>query len=200
MAASTPEKLSEIHRQTRETDIRLAFKIGGSGQAQIATGVPFMDHMLTLFAVHGFFDLTVNATGDTEVDDHHSVEDLGICLGQALKQALGDGGGIRRYGHFALPMDETLVRVTLDLSNRPYLHYGVTLPDQKVGNFDTALAQEFLRAFSLHGGITLHVELIHGNNSHHILEAIFKCLAKALDQACTAEPRSQGVLSSKGAL
>jgi len=200
MAPPSINSPSELHRQTKETDIRLALKVNGTGQARIATGVPFMDHMLTLFTVHGFFDLTVNATGDTEVDDHHTVEDLGICLGQALKAALGDGGGIRRYGACALPMDETLVRVTLDLSNRPFLHYGVEVPDQKVGNFDTALAQEFLRAFSLHGGITLHVELAHGSNSHHILEAIFKALAKALDQACTPEPRAQGVLSSKGAL
>lgn len=200
MGASTAAEPCEIHRRTKETDIRLSLQLAGSGQANIATGVPFMDHMLTLFTVHGFFDLTVDAKGDTEVDDHHTVEDLGICLGQALKKALGDGGGIRRYGHVALPMDETLVRVTLDLSNRPFLHYGVEVPDQKVGTFDTALAQEFLRAFSLHGGITLHVELAHGSNSHHILEAIFKALAKALDQACTPEPRAQGVLSSKGAL
>ncbi|MDH3394106.1 MAG: imidazoleglycerol-phosphate dehydratase HisB [Desulfobulbaceae bacterium] len=200
MAASTPHKQSEIHRKTKETDIKLTFKLDGTGQADISTGVPFMDHMLTLFTVHGFFDLAVKATGDTEIDDHHTVEDLGICLGQALKEALGDGSAIRRYGHFSLPMDETLVRVSLDLSNRPYLHYGATVPDRKVGKFDTALAQEFLRAFSLHGGITLHVELAHGDNSHHILEAIFKALAKALDQASTAEPRATGVLSSKGML
>ncbi len=200
MAASRPKKQSEIHRQTKETDIRLALTLDGKGAAAISTGVPFMDHMLTLFAVHGFFDLTIKATGDTEVDDHHTVEDLGICLGQAFKKALGDGKSIRRYGHFALPMDETLVRVTLDISNRPYLHYGVTVPDRKVGSFDTALAQEFLRAFSLHAGITLHVELAHGDNSHHILEAIFKALAKALDHACGAEPRAKGVLSSKGML
>ena len=200
MAASKSQKKSEIHRKTRETNISLAIGLNGSGKADINTGVPFMDHMLTLFAVHGFFDLTIKATGDTEVDDHHTVEDLGICLGQALKKALGDGKAIRRYGHFSLPMDETLVRVSLDLSNRPYLHYGASVPDQKVGNFDTALAQEFLRAFSLHGGITLHVELAHGDNSHHILEAIFKALAKALDMACTAEPRATGVLSSKGML
>ena len=200
MAASSQGKQSTIHRKTKETDISLTLNINGTGQAEIATGVPFMDHMLTLFTVHGFFDLTVKATGDTEVDDHHTVEDLGICLGQALKESLGNGNAIRRYGHFSLPMDETLVRVTLDLSNRPYLHYGATVPDQKVGSFDTALAQEFLRAFSLHGGITLHVELAHGDNSHHILEAIFKALAKALDQACTPEPRATGVLSSKGML
>ena len=200
MAAANPKKQSKIQRKTKETEISLTLKLDGTGKNDISTGVPFMDHMLTLFAVHGFFDLTVNASGDTEVDDHHTVEDLGICLGQAFKEALGDGSGIRRYGHFALPMDETLVRVTLDISNRPYLHYGVTIPDQKVGNFDTALAQEFLRAFNLHGGITLHVELAHGENSHHILEAIFKALAKALDIACTAEPRATGVLSSKGTL
>ncbi|MDH3359593.1 MAG: imidazoleglycerol-phosphate dehydratase HisB [Desulfobulbaceae bacterium] len=200
MAATNPQKQSTINRKTRETNISLTLDLNGTGKAEISTGVPFMDHMLTLFTVHGFFDLTVKATGDTEVDDHHTVEDLGICMGQALKEALGDASAIRRYGHFSLPMDETLVRVSLDLSNRPYLHYGATIPDQKVGSFDTALAQEFLRAFSLHGGITLHVELAHGDNSHHILEAIFKGLAKALDQACTAEPRATGVLSSKGML
>lgn len=194
------QKTSDIHRQTRETDIRLTFALDGSGRTEIKTGVPFMDHMLTLFAVHGFFDLTVHASGDTEVDDHHTVEDLGICLGQALRKNLGDGGGIRRYGFSSLPMDETLARVTLDCSNRPHLHYGVTLPDQKVGGFDTQLAKEFLRAFALHGGLTLHVELVHGENSHHILEAVFKALGRALDEATGPESRSRGPLSSKGAL
>ena len=189
-----------IKRRTKETAISLNLNLDGSGKAAVKTGVGFMDHMLTLLAVHGFFDLTVEASGDTEVDDHHTVEDLGIALGQALRQALGELGGIRRYGEAAVPMDETLVRVTLDCSNRPYLHYGVTVPDAKVGIFDTALAKEFLRAFSLHGGITLHVELAHGDNSHHILEAIFKALGRALAQATTSDPRLSGPLSSKGSL
>lgn len=191
---------SEVKRRTRETDIRLALDIDGEGRAEIATGVPFMDHMLTLFAVHGFFDLTIKASGDTEVDDHHTVEDLGICLGQAFKEALGDFGAIKRYGLAAVPMDETLVRVTCDFSNRPYLHYGVVIEDQKVGRFDTALVQEFLRAMSLHAGLTLHIELAHGSNTHHILEAIFKSLGRCLDQASSAEPRLSGPLSSKGSL
>ncbi|MDA8165076.1 MAG: imidazoleglycerol-phosphate dehydratase HisB [Desulfobacteraceae bacterium] len=199
MASSSPMH-SEIHRRTKETDIKLSLRIDGRGETAIKTGVGFMDHMLTLLAVHGFFDLAIEATGDTQVDDHHTVEDLGICLGQALKAALGDFSAVRRYGQGAVPMDESLARVTLDLSNRPYLHYGVKLPDQKVGAFDTALVQEFLRAFTLHAGLTLHVELAHGKNSHHILEAIFKALGKALDQATAAEPRATGPLSSKGFL
>ncbi|MFC1524451.1 imidazoleglycerol-phosphate dehydratase HisB [Thermodesulfobacteriota bacterium] len=199
MPTETTRK-GEITRKTRETDISLTLTIDGAGQHAITTGVPFIDHMLTLFAVHGFFDLTITATGDTEVDDHHTVEDLGICLGQAFKQALGDFSNIKRYGFSTVPMDEALVRVTLDFSNRPFLHYGVTLSDQKVGEFDVALAREFLRAFSLHAGLTLHVEMAHGDNTHHILEAIFKAMAKALDQAAAFDSRVKGPLSSKGAL
>jgi len=190
----------EIKRKTKETDITLCLVLDGTGRTQCTTGVPFMDHMLTLFAVHGFFDLEARATGDTEVDAHHTVEDLGICLGQTLKQALGDFAGIRRYGFCSLPMDETLVRVTLDCSNRPFLHYGIPFLEQKVGDFDTQLAKEFLRAFSLHGGLTLHVEMAHGENTHHILEAVFKALGRALDQAVTIDPRAVGPVSSKGSL
>jgi imidazoleglycerol-phosphate dehydratase len=198
--ASASTMQGEVHRRTKETDIRLFLLIDGRGEIAIRTGVPFMDHMLTLLAVHGFFDLRIEASGDTEIDDHHTVEDLGICLGQAFKNALDGFGAIRRYGQAAVPMDEALAIVTLDFSNRPYLHYDVKLPDQKVGTFDTALAQEFLRALSLHAGLTLHVELARGQNSHHILEAIFKALGKALDQAATSEPRARGPLSSKGTL
>jgi imidazoleglycerol-phosphate dehydratase len=198
--ASASKMQGEVHRRTKETDIRLFLLIDGRGEIAIRTGVPFLDHMLTLMAVHGFFDLKIEASGDIEIDDHHTVEDLGICLGQAFKNALGNFGAIRRYGQAAVPMDEALARVTLDFSNRPYLHYDVKLPDQKVGTFDTALAQEFLRALSLHAGLTLHVEVPHGQNSHHILEAIFKALGKALDQAATSEPRAKGPLSSKGTL
>lgn len=195
-----PSRKSEINRQTKETKISLALNLDGSGRAEINTGVPFMDHMLTLLTVHGFFDLAIKAEGDIEVDGHHTVEDLGICLGQALRQALGQGSAIRRYGDSAVPMDETLVRVALDLSNRPFLFYQVALKDSKVGTFDTELAKEFLRSFSLHGGITLHVDMIRGENSHHIIEAIFKALGRALDQATTLDPRLNGVLSSKGTL
>jgi imidazoleglycerol-phosphate dehydratase len=191
---------SEVKRQTRETDIRLALVIDGQGRAEIETGVPFIDHMLTLFAVHGFFDLTIKASGDIEVDDHHTVEDLGICLGQAFKESLGDFGAIKRYGLAAVPMDETLVRATGDFSNRPHLHYGAKIKDQKVGRFDTALVQEFLRALTLHAGLTLHIEVVHGENTHHILEAIFKALGRCLDQASSVEPRLRGPLSSKGFL
>ncbi len=190
----------EIQRRTGETDISLTINLDGQGSTRINTGVGFMDHMLTLLAVHGFFDLEITASGDTAVDDHHSVEDLGIAMGQALQQALGGKEGIVRYGTAAVPMDETLVRITLDCSNRPFLHYGVTVPDSKVGTFDTALAKEFLRALSLHGGITLHVELVHGENTHHILEAVFKALGRALDQATARDQRLDGPLSSKGML
>lgn len=197
---ATRARRSEIKRQTRETDIMIKLELDGRGQAEIDTGVPFMDHMLTLFAVHGFFDLTIKGTGDTEIDDHHTVEDLGICLGQAFKVALGDFAAIKRYGQASVPMDETLVRVTADFSNRPFLHYGATITDQKVGRFDTALVQEFLRALTLHGGLTLHVEVAHGQNTHHILEAIFKATGRCLDQATAPEPRLSGPLSSKGSL
>ncbi|MBU0675400.1 MAG: imidazoleglycerol-phosphate dehydratase HisB [Proteobacteria bacterium] len=189
-----------VSRKTNETDITLTLDLDGQGKATINTGVPFLDHMLTLFTVHGFFNLTIEAQGDTDIDDHHTVEDLGICLGQAFKMAMGDFSGIKRYGLAAVPMDEALARVTLDFSNRPFLHYGVQLSDQKVGRFDTALAQEFLRAFTLHGGLTLHVEVVHGENTHHILEAVFKALARGIDQATSREERNAGPLSSKGLL
>ncbi|MBI5559169.1 MAG: imidazoleglycerol-phosphate dehydratase HisB [Deltaproteobacteria bacterium] len=190
----------DIQRKTRETDITLSLTIDGEGKNSLRTGVPFLDHMLTLFAVHGFFDLAVEATGDLEVDAHHTVEDVGICLGQAFKKSLADFSMINRYGHCTLPMDETIAKVTVDLSNRPYLYYDVVRCDEKVGNFDTALVQEFLRALSLHGGMTLHVEVPYGQNTHHILEAIFKALGRTLDQASGQNLRAQGPLSSKGSL
>ncbi len=191
---------SRITRKTAETDIVIEFNVDGSGRADISTGVGFLDHMLTLFTVHGFFDLRLQAQGDLEVDDHHTVEDVGICLGQALAQALGDRSGICRYGHAYVPMDETLARVCVDISNRPYLHYQVAVPDQKVGNFDTALAKEFMRAFAQHAGLTLHVDLLHGDNTHHIIEAVFKALARALSIAATVRTDLEGQLSSKGML
>ncbi len=198
--AEEKKRQGAIKRTTRETDINLKLKIDGSGKVNIDSGVPFLDHMLTLFGVHGFFDLSVKATGDTEVDDHHTVEDIGICLGQVMAEALGDKGGIARYGLCYLPMDETLVRVVVDVSNRPYLHYEASVPDQKLGTFDTALAQEFMRAFAQHAGVSLHVDLIHGSNSHHIIEAVFKGLARAMNQATAKLDSLTGTLSSKGLL
>ncbi len=198
--AQESKRAGAVQRKTKETDIDLALVVDGSGQASIDSGVPFLDHMLTLFSVHGFFDLTIKATGDTEVDDHHTVEDIGICLGQAFTAALGDKGGIGRYGLCYLPMDETLARVVLDVSNRPYLHYEAAVPDQKLGTFDTALVPEFMRAFSQHAGITLHVDLLHGVNSHHIIEAVFKGLGRTLNQAVTKIDGLSGSLSSKGLL
>ena len=189
-----------VHRKTKETDIKLNLKLDGQGVTSIQSGVSFMDHMLILFGVHGFFDLEIKGAGDVEVDDHHTVEDLGICLGQALKQALGDLSGICRYGFSVIPMDEALAQVAVDISNRPYLHYEAPIKDQKVGTFDTALAKEFLRALSLHAGLTLHVKVIHGDNTHHIIEAVFKALGRALGQAVSLEPRTTGPLSSKGSL
>lgn len=189
-----------VERRTAETDVQVELNLDGQGRAELATGVGFMDHMLTLFAVHGFFDLRIKAMGDVHVDDHHSVEDLGICLGQALRRALGDFGGIRRYGQAYAPMDETLARVCVDVSNRPFLHYAVAVPDAKIGSFDVPLAKEFLRALAQHGGLSLHVDLLHGENSHHIIEAVFKALGRALAEATRPDDRLRGQLSSKGTL
>jgi imidazoleglycerol-phosphate dehydratase len=189
-----------IQRTTKETDITLALKLDGRGQASINTGVAFMDHMLTLFTVHGFFDLEINATGDTEVDDHHTVEDLGICLGQAIRASLADFAGICRYGNCSVPMDETLATVTMDISNRPYLFYSIPATDQKIGTFDTVLAKEFFRALVLHAGMTVHIDVVRGENSHHIIEAIFKAFGRALRQGVEQDHRLQGTLSSKGSL
>ncbi len=197
---NTPARRSEVERKTQETEIRVVLDLDGSGQAEIETGVGFMDHMLTLFTVHGFFDLTIQAEGDTHIDDHHTVEDIGICLGQAFALALGDKSGVNRYGHAYVPMDETLSRVCVDFSNRPYLHYAVDIRDQKVGTFDTALAGEFLRALSLHAGLTLHVDLLHGQNAHHIIEAVFKALGRAMGEASSPRQGLAGPLSSKGSL
>lgn len=193
-------RIGKIERRTNETDIVVTLKIDGKGKAEIDTGVGFMDHMLTLFAVHGFMDLTVTANGDVEVDDHHTVEDIAICLGQALKKSLGSKAGISRYAHSYVPMDETLVRLCVDLSNRSYLHFNVILPDQKVGRFDTSLVKEFMRALALHSGMTLHVDLLHGENTHHIIEAVFKALGRALSKAVQPDERLSGHLSSKGTL
>ncbi len=189
-----------VARTTAETDITVELDLDGRGRVEVHTGVGFLDHMLTLFGVHGFFDLAIQARGDTHIDDHHTVEDVGICLGQAFSRALGDRAGICRYGTAFVPMDETLVRVCVDLSNRSFLHYEAAVPDQKVGSFDTALAKEFMRALAQHGGVTLHVDLLHGENSHHIIEAVFKATARAMAVAVAGRADLTGQLSSKGTL
>ncbi len=200
MPETDDRRYGSVARRTAETDITLELNLDGTGTASVATGVGFLDHMLTLFAVHGFFDLSLTATGDVDVDDHHSVEDVGICLGQAFAAALGDKGGIRRYGTSLVPMDEALARVVVDVSNRPFLHFQVALVDQKVGTFDTSLVKEFMRALAQHGGLTLHVDLLHGDNAHHIIEAVFKALGRALNDATGRLAGMSAVVSSKGCL
>ncbi len=187
-----------IERTTKETSVRVELRLEGSGTATADTGLPFFDHMLTHIAKHGFFDLNVSATGDTEVDFHHSVEDIGICLGQAFKAALDGYKGIARYGSALVPMDEALVSVAIDIGGRPSLVFNADIRREKVGDFDTELVEEFLRAFSNHLGCNLHVNVLYGSNTHHIIEAIFKSLAKALDTATAIDKRVKGVLSTKG--
>jgi imidazoleglycerol-phosphate dehydratase len=187
-------------RKTKETAIRLTLNLDGEGKTRIATGVGFLDHMLDLLARHAYLDLTVDAEGDTAVDDHHTVEDVGICLGDALQQALGDKKGIQRFGSASVPMEEARADVSVDLSGRPYLIYQTTKLPEKIGSFDTELTREFLGALANHGGINLHVSVPYGENGHHIMEAIFKALAKALAQAIKPEEREKGVPSTKGVL
>ena len=192
---------SQITRKTAETDIAVTVCLDGSGRADIQTGVGFLDHILTLFAVHGGFDLTVRCAGDTYVDDHHSVEDVGICLGQAFSQALGDKRGIMRYGDITLPMDEALILCAVDLSGRPFLRYSAQIPSQKVGTFDTELAKEFFLAFAMHAGLALHIRQLDGENSHHIIEGMFKAAARALRAAVKIDSDRPGAVpSSKGVL
>ena len=194
------ERISEIRRTTGETDIFVRLNLDGNGKSSINTGIPFLDHMLNLFARHGFFDLDVEAKGDLEVDYHHTMEDLGIVLGQAIAQSAGDKKGIRRYGNFLLPMDETLVMIALDLSGRGGLYYDVTPPAQQLNNIDTRLFHEFFQAFAVKSGLNLHIRMIASCETHHLFEAIFKGLAKALDQALSHDERVKGVLSTKGTL
>jgi imidazoleglycerol-phosphate dehydratase len=190
-----------IHRKTAETDIALSLVLDGRGAAQIQTGVPFFDHMLTLFAKHGLFDLTVTCKGDVDVDYHHTVEDVGLVLGQAFREALGDKLGIRRYGFFLLPMDESLARVVVDIGGRPHLVYEANAPTMFVRDFNIVLVKEFCRAFSNALGANLHVHLLYGEEPHHVAEAIFKGLARALDAATQIEPRAADLLpSTKGKL
>jgi len=188
----------QIDRKTKETNIHLELLLDGQGLIEVYSGVPFLDHMLTLFAVHGFFDLKLKAEGDLEVDAHHTVEDIGICLGKCLSEALGDRQGIRRYGQAVVPMDEACASVVLDLSNRPYLVYQAPPLIPEIGQFETELVPEFFRAFCQNGGVTLHIQGLYGSNTHHIVEAIFKAWGRALDQATRRDERRSGVPSSKG--
>lgn len=191
--------MSKVHRQTRETDVTIELELDGRGKTDIDTGIPFLDHMLQLFAAHGYFDLRVKARGDLEVDQHHTVEDVGICLGHAFREALQPRPGVKRYGEARVPMDEALAQVSVDLSNRPFLHLEAKLPPGGAG-LDPQLVKEFWRAVSIHGGMTLHITVPYGENTHHILEAIFKAAARALDAATQPEPRAPGVPSTKGVL
>lgn len=193
-------RTATINRKTAETDIQLTLNVDGSGQSDVRTGVGFLDHMLTLFARHGLMDLTVRCEGDLHVDGHHTVEDVGICLGQALEQALGDKRGIVRYGTFTVPMDETLVMVSLDLSGRPFLVCNLDVRDRRIGTFDAELAPEFFRAVSSSARMTLHIHQFHGENTHHIIEAAFKAFGRALDAATRHDERVTGVPSTKGLL
>ena len=193
-------RTSEINRKTAETDISLSFNIDGTGSYEVDTGVPFLDHMLELFAKHGCFDLKVKAKGDTKVDDHHSVEDIGICLGKALKEAVGDKAGIYRYGFMLLPMDEALAEVALDFSGRPFLAWNVEWQQETIKTFQTSLVEEFWRAVAVEAGLNLHITARAGKDAHHVSEAIFKGTARAMRSALTYDPRSKGIPSTKGSL
>ena len=194
------ERIAEITRETKETQIRLCLNLDGNGTSNINTGVGFLDHMLELFAKHGFFDLEIEAKGDLHVDAHHTTEDIGICLGQAFQKAVGDKEGMRRFGSFTIPMYESLARVDLDICGRPYLHYETPLDFGKIGEFDIELSEEFFHGFVNNSGTTLHINVPYGTNQHHIVEAIFKAVAKALDIATQIDDRITGVLSTKGSL
>lgn len=194
------ETTAEVERKTKETAIRVSLNLNGSGESEISTGIPFFDHMLILFAVHGFFDLGVKAKGDLDVDFHHTVEDVGLVLGDALDQALGNRKGIKRFGHAVTPMDDALAAVTVDLSKRPFLAYHVPELTNIATGFNVSLAKEFFRAFVNQGGLNLHINVSYGDNEHHVIESIFKALGRALDQASSIDPRIKDVRSSKGKL
>ncbi len=194
------EREATVSRKTRETEIRVELRLDGTGEAEVRTGMPFFDHLLEAFARHGFFDLRARADGDIEVDQHHTVEDVGITLGQAIRRAVGDGSGLSRFGSARIPMADALVSVDLDLSNRPHFVYNVELARDWVGQFDAALIEDFLYALSTNGGIDLHVNAAYGRGVHHTVEGIFKGLGRALDQATRIDPRIQGALSTKGSL
>ena len=193
-------RAASVTRVTKETSIKLSIDLDGSGVGKICTSVPFLDHMLDLFARHGLFDLEIEARGDIDIDFHHTVEDIGIVLGQAMKEALGEKKGIRRYGQATVPMDETLASVATDLSGRPFLVYNAILPKVKIGEFDVELAREFFQALVNNLGANLHINVMYGDNVHHILEACFKATARAMDMATQLDPRIEGVMSTKGKL
>ncbi len=197
---SAVQRFAEIERKTRETDIRLSLNLDGQGRAEIRTGVGFLDHMLELFARHSLMNLTVACQGDLHVNDHHTTEDVGICLGQAIDRSLGDRAGIRRYGHAILPMDETLVTVAVNLGGRPYWVWEVAMPSPKIGTFDSELVADFWQAVATHGRMNFHALLHHGRNTHHVSEAIFKAAARAIRAALEADPRSHEIPSTKGTL
>lgn len=189
-----------ISRKTKETEIELSLNVDGAGRYDIQTGVPFLNHMLELFTRHGFFDLSIRATGDIEVDDHHTVEDVGLALGQAFRKALGGKEGIRRFGEATVPLDEALIQIVVDLSGRPFLAYDLKTKQSRIGTFDVELIHDFLLAFTNENAMNLHVRMLAGRNPHHIVEATFKGMARALDAATQRDPRVQGVLSTKGTL
>lgn len=193
-------RTATIERNTKETKIKAALNLDGAGKSEITTGIGFFDHMLEGFSRHGFFDLTMTVNGDLQVDGHHSVEDAGIVLGTAIKEALGDKAGIRRYGSFLLPMDDALCLCAVDLCGRPYLVFDCEFPVERVGELDTELVREFFYAVSYSAGMNLHFKMLHGSNAHHMIEAMFKAFGKALDEACALDARVEGVLSTKGAL
>jgi len=194
------DRVGSDERKTTETSIRISIGLDGEGEYGVSTGIAFFDHMLTLFAVHGFFDLTVQAQGDTDIDFHHTVEDVGLILGNAISKALGDRKGIKRYGFAATPMDDALTNVAVDLSNRPYLVFNVPPIEERSGSFGLSVTKEFFRAFAVRGGMNLHINVMYGENEHHIIESIFKACARAVDQAVTFDSRIAGVQSSKGIL
>jgi imidazoleglycerol-phosphate dehydratase len=194
------ERKGGISRKTNETDIQLSLNVDGTGISEIETDVPFLNHMLDLFTKHGQFDLQVKAQGDIDIDDHHTVEDIGICLGHALREALGDKKGIKRYANVFIPMDEALAQVVIDVSNRPHFEYRAQYPSAQVGSFTTELVHEFLWKLALEARITLHVIVHYGHNTHHMVEAVFKALGRAIDEATTIDPRVKGVPSTKGVL
>ncbi len=200
MSDSKRRRSAVLERKTKETEIHVELLLDGTGQYDVETGIPFFDHMLESFAKHGLFDLDLEAKGDLEVDAHHSVEDVGIVLGQALREALGSAEGIRRYGNFVLPMAEAKVEVSVDVSNRPYLVYRLALGNDRIGSFDATLVEDFLYAFSQNAGLDLHVELRYGKNPHHIIEAVFKGTARALRDAVAIDPREKGLPTVKEAL
>ena len=193
-------RIASVNRKTKETDIRMELSLDGTGKYDVSTGIGFFDHMLEGFAKHGFFDMTVKVTGDLQVDGHHTVEDTGIVLGQAIARAVGDKKGLKRYGYFILPMDDALALCAVDLCGRPYLNFECEFTTERIGNLDTELIREFFYAIAYNAGMNLHIKLLSGTNNHHIAEAVFKAFAKALDMAVSMDSRIEDVLSTKGSL